>query len=238
MAEILQLGDLDVNVVIKDIKNIHLSVHPPSGRVTIAAPQRMEMEAIRLFAISKLEWIKNQQRKLTDQERETPRDYLERESHYVWGKRYLLRVEETNRRPSVELQHSYLVLQVRPGSDESKRHQIIEDWYREQVKTETAKLIAKWEPEIGVEINDYYVRRMKTRWGSCNSLAGTIWLNTDLAKKPLECLEYIVVHEMVHILERTHNERFQAHMRRFMPDWSHRRQLLNTLPLRHVGWRY
>ena len=238
MGQILQLGDLDVSVVMKDIKNIHLSVHPPTGRVTISAPERMELEAIRLFAISKLEWIKDQQLKLAEQERETPREYLERESHYVWGKRYLLRVEEANRPPSVELQHSRLALTVRPGSDEIKRYQILEGWYREQVKSRSLGLVEEWEPKLGVAVGAVYVSRMKTQWGSCNPYARTIRLNTDLAKKPPECLEYIVVHEMLHILEPTHNDQFHALMERCLPDWIYRRQLLNSLPLRHVGWRY
>jgi predicted metal-dependent hydrolase len=238
MTTQLELGDMAVDVVLKDIKNVHLSVHPPTGRVRIAAPQRMDMEAIRLFAISKLGWIKEQKRKLQEQERETPREYLERESHYVWGKRYLLSVTERDEPPSVELKHKRMVLKTRPGTEEAKRQRIVEDWYREQVKTATADLIAKWEPKIGVMVNGFYVRRMKTRWGSCNSQARTIRLNTDLAKKPRECLEYIVVHEMLHILEPTHNERFQALLSQFMPDWEHRRQVLNRLPVRHENWRY
>lgn len=164
--------------------------------------------------------------------------YLERESHHVWGKRYLLSVVEADESPSVELKHSRMILKTRPGTDEPKRQQIVEDWYRGQVKTATADLIAKWEPKIGVTVAGFYVRRMKTRWGSCNSQARTIRLNTDLAKKPRECLEYIVVHEMIHILEPTHNERFQAFMNEFMPDWKHRRQVLNQLPVRHDRWEY
>jgi len=198
----------------------------------------MDMEAIRLFAISKLGWIRKQQRKLQEQERETPREYLERESHYLWGKRYLLSVDEVNEPPSIELKHNKMLLRVRPESDEAKRQQIVEDWYREQVKNATADLITKWEPKIGVTVAGFYVRRMKTRWGSCNSQAQTIRLNTDLAKKPRECLEYIVVHEMIHILEPTHNETFQAYMNQFMPEWEHRRQVLNRLPVRHDHWEY
>ncbi|MDC0936116.1 SprT family zinc-dependent metalloprotease [Pirellulales bacterium] len=237
-TEHLELGDTSVDVVLKDIKNVHLSVHPPTGRVRIAAPERMDMEAIRLFAISKLGWIKTQQRKLNEQERETQREFLERESHYVWGRRYLLWVTEADQPPDVVLRHNRMELTVRPGADGSKRNQIVEEWYRQQVKERATGLIARWAPKIGVELNGFYVRRMKTRWGSCNSQARTIRLNTDLAKKPPECLEYIVVHELIHILEPTHNERFQAHMKSFMPDWDHRRQVLNRLPVRHEEWRY
>ena len=234
----LELGDISVDVVQKDIRNVHLSVHPPSGRVRIAAPERMNLDTIRLYAISKLGWIRSQQRKLQEQERETPREYLERESHFVWGKRYLLTVTEADQPPAIELKHNRMVLTVRPGTDETKLQQIVEEWYRDQIRHATEKLIAKWEPRIGVEVKKFYVRRMKTRWGSCNTQARTIRLNTDLAKKPQECLEYIVIHELIHILEPTHNERFQTLMARHLPDWKHRRESLNRLPVRHEEWNY
>lgn len=238
MVTTLELGEVSVDVVSKDIKNVHLSVHPPTGRVRISAPQRMEIETIRLYAISKLGWIKEHQQKLQGQERETPREYLERESHYVWGKRYLLSIVEKNARPTVEREHQRLVMAVRPGTGEASRHTILEDWYREQVRTATAELISVWQDKIEVEVAKFYIQRMKTRWGSCNSQAKTIRLNTDLGRKSPECLEYIVVHEMIHILEPTHNERFQAYMSHFMPDWKHRRQVLNRLPVRHENWTY
>lgn len=238
MATTLELGEVSVDVVSKDIKNVHLSVHPPTGRVRISAPQRMEMESIRLYAISKLGWIKEHQQKLQGQERETPREYLERESHYVWGKRYLLSIVEENARPTVGREHQRLVMAVRPGTGKASRHAILEEWYREQVRTATAELISAWQDKIEVEVAKFYIQRMKTRWGSCNSQAKTIRLNTDLGRKSPECLAYIVVHEMLHILEPTHNERFQAYMNHFMPDWKHRRQVLNRLPVRHEHWTY
>jgi predicted metal-dependent hydrolase len=238
MTKTIELGDIAVDVVLKDIKNVHLSVYPPTGKVRISAPARMSVDTIRLFAISKLGWIKQQQRKLREQERETPREFVGRESHYVWGKRYLLAIAEANHTPVIELTHNRILLHMRPGSDEAKRQQLVEDWYRQQVKTATTELIAKWEPTIGVTVAGFYVQRMKTRWGSCNSLARTIRLNTDLARKPRECLEYIVVHEMIHVLEPSHNEIFQAYMNHFMPDWKHRRQVLNRLPVRHEDWEY
>jgi predicted metal-dependent hydrolase len=238
MTTTIELGNIAVDVVLKDIKNVHLSVYPPAGKVRISAPARMNIDTIRLFAISKLSWIKEQQRKLREQERETPREFIGRESHYIWGKRHLLTITEADRPPSIELKHNRLLLHMRPGSDGAKRQQLIEEWYRQQVKGATGDLIAKWEPRIGVTVAGFYVQRMKTRWGSCNSLARTIRLNTDLARKPRECLEYIVVHEMIHILEPTHNEVFQAYMKQFMPDWEHRRQVLNRLPVRHEDWEY
>ena len=169
MTVLLELGDIAVDVVLKDIKNVHLSVHPPTGRVRIAAPERMKMDAIRLFAISKLGWIKDQQKKLEEQERETPREYLDRESHYVWAKRYLLSVIETKGTPSVELKHSRLELRIRPGTDENKRRAIIENWYRQEIRAAVPALIAKWEPLMDVKVEQFFVRRMKTRWGKLQS---------------------------------------------------------------------
>lgn len=237
-TQLLELGETSVEVVLKDIKNVHLSVHPPSGRVRIAAPERMDLDAVRLFAISKLDWIKNQQRKLAEQDREAPREYLERESHYVWGKRYLLSVGEVDAAPQVSLGHQRLHLQVRPGSTQAKREAVIDAWYRDQLRQRSLRLIDRWEPKIGVSVEKLFVQRMKTRWGSCNARAMTVRLNTDLAKKPSKCLEYIVVHEMLHIIEPSHNANFQSLMRRHLPDWAHRRQMLNELPVRHEEWAY
>ena len=238
MTTTIELGEISVDVVLKDIQNVHLSVHPPHGRVRISAPKRTSLDSLRLYAISRLDWIKKQQRKLREQERETPREYLERESHYVWGKRYLMTVEEVDQPPSIDRRHNRLILRVRPSAGAAKRRDVLEQWYRDLVRTAAADLIPQWEPKIGVEITGFYVRRMKTRWGSCNHQAQTIRLNTDLARKPLECLEYIVVHEMIHVLEPTHNERFQKLMTEFLPDWKHRREVLNRLPVRHEDWSY
>lgn len=234
----IQLGEIAVDVVLKDIKNIHLSVYPPNGRVRISAPERMDLETIRVYAISKLDWIKKEQRKFREQERETRREYLDRESHYLWGKRYLLKVIEVDEGPVVELKHSQMLLRVRPGADEQKRREIVDGWYRQQLRKATIPLIAKWEPLLGVKVERFFIQRMKTRWGSCNHLAGTIRLNTELAKKPKECLEYIVVHEMVHLLEPTHNAHFVVLMDQYMPHWELLRQELNRAPLGHVEWEY
>jgi hypothetical protein len=238
MGSQIKLGDIPVDVVLKAIKNVHLSVHPPTGRVRIAAPKRMSIDTIRVFAISKLDWIKQQQTKLREQERETPREYVDRESHYVWGKRYLLTVSESDEPPSVELKHSRMVLRMRPGTDERRRQALMEAWYREQIKQAVPLLLARWQPLMGVRVERFFVQRMKTKWGSCNHKARTIRLNTELAKKPAECLEYIVVHELVHLLEPTHNARFVALMDRFMPKWQFHRQVLNRLPVRREQWSY
>ena len=238
MAERLDLGEVAVDVVFKDIKNVHLSVYPPAGRVRISAPARMNLDTIRVFAISKLGWIKQQQKKLQEQERETPREYLNRESHYLWGKRYLLCMIEGDQAPSIEVQHSRLLLHVSPGIAEEKKQEIVAQWYRSQMKVPVPSLIARWAPVMGVKVAGFYVQQMKTKWGSCNHRAGTIRLNTELAKKPKECLEYIVVHEIAHLLEPTHNPRFIAVMDRFMPNWRLWRDRLNQLPVRHEEWAY
>jgi predicted metal-dependent hydrolase len=236
MVTRLQLGDIAVDVVKKEIKNLHLSVYPPTGHVRISAPLRMNPERIRLFAISKIGWIRKQQAKLREQERETPREYLDRESHYVWGKRYLLKIVEREAAPSVELNHSKMLLRVRPGATEEKKEEIVGDWYREQVKKVAPGLIAKWERLMGVSVKGLLVRKMKTKWGSCSHKRRTIRLNVELGKKPPECLEYIIVHEMAHLLEPTHNGRFVELMDRFMPKWKFYRESLNRLPVRPERW--
>ncbi|MFO0698950.1 MAG: SprT family zinc-dependent metalloprotease [Nitrospira sp.] len=237
MAQV-QLGNISVDVVLKDIKNVHLSVYPPTGRVRIAAPARMSLDTIRIFAISKLDWIKRQQKKLQEQERESPREYLNRESHYLWGKRYLLTIRDEDEAPTIELRPNRILLRVRPGTGEAKKQALFEEWYRAQLKAAVLPLLAKWQPLVGVTVNRFFVQRMKTKWGSCNATARHIRLNTELTKKPLECLEYIVVHEMLHLLEPTHNSRFIALLDRFMPKWQYYRELLNRLPVRHESWDY
>ena len=234
----IELGDIKAEILFKDIKNVHLSVHPPNGRVRISAPLCMSPETIRVFAISRLNWIKQQQEKIRAQERETPREYLDLESHYLWGKRYLLKVIEENARSDVELTHGQIVLKVRPGTDESGRQIVVEQWYRDQLKEAVSPLIAKWEPLLNVKVQQVFVQRMKTKWGSCNPVSRNIRLNTDLAKKPLECLEYILVHEMMHLVEPTHNTRFLSLMDNFMPKWKFYREDLNRLPVRHEHWIY
>ena len=238
MVTQIALGDITVDVVKKDIKNVHLSVYPADGKVRISAPLRMDIDTVRVFAISKLGWIKRQQHKIRAQERETPREYLDRESHYVWGKRYLLRVVDKDAAPSVELSHGHLLVRVRPGTSIERKQELLEEWYRALLKEAAPPLIAHWEPLIGVTVERFFVRRMKTKWGSCSPHFRSIRLNTDLAKKPPECLEYIVVHEMAHLLEPTHNSRFVALMDQFMPNWQLYRTELNRLPVRHEDWVY
>ncbi len=234
----LKLGDIAVDVVLKDIKNVHLSVYPPTGHVRISAPQRMSIETIRLFAIAKLDWIKQQQEKQLGQDRESPREYVDRESHYVWGRRFLLRVVEDEAPASVQLEHDTMVLAVRPASNVEAKQAVLSEWYRQILKAEARLLLATWEPRLGVTVNGFFVQQMKTKWGSCNPTSRTIRLNTELAKKPTECLEYIVLHEMVHLLEPRHNARFAGLMSQFMPAWEHHRRTLNRLPVGHATWVY
>jgi predicted metal-dependent hydrolase len=238
MVTRLQLGEIMVEVVQKDIKNVHLSVYPPHGRVKISAPLRMSADTIRVFAISKIGWIKQQQAKLRSQEREPPREYLDRESHYVWGKRYLLKLVESNSPPAIALKPRWMVMSVRPGTDDTKKRAILEDWYREQIRQAIPPLLARWEPVLGVKVNRFFVQRMKTKWGSCSPESHGIRLNTELARKPPECLEYIAVHEMAHLIVRRHNDRFVNLLDACLPNWKQVRQLLNGTPLSHADWTY
>lgn len=238
MSTRIQLGEIALDVVQKDIRNIHLSVYPPTGAVRIAAPLRMDLETIRIFAISKLGWIKQQQRKLRAQERETPREYLERESHYVWGQRYLLKIIEREAPPTIVLTPRTLRLSLRPQTSPEKKEALLAAWYRAQLKQAIPDLLVQWEPRLGVQVKHFRVQRMKTKWGSCNPLTRSLQFNTELAKKPRECLEYIVVHELVHLLESTHNHHFTRLMDQFLPNWRYRRDALNRLPVRHEEWGY
>jgi predicted metal-dependent hydrolase len=225
------------------MSNKRISKHSPqcpplAGKVRIAAPLRLDLDTIRVFALSKLNWIRKQQAKLRNQAREAPREFLNRESHYFSGKRYLMQVVELAVPPKIELQHSTLVIYVRPGTNAAKRQRIIDAWYRSQLKIVLPELIAKWEKKLNVKVAEYGIKEMKTRWGSCNCQAKRIWLNLELAKKPRECLEYIVVHEMVHLLERKHYDRFMAYMNEYLPKWRFYKDELNRLAVKHENWNY
>ena len=234
----IELGNIKIDVEQKDIKNIHLSVYPPNGKVKISAPERMDLDTIRVFAISKLQWIKKQKVAFKNHERETPREYLTKESHYFKGKRYLLKITIHNASPKVILNHSEIDLFVRPNTSFEKRKQIIDEWYRLELKKIIPEIIEKWENKIGVKSNEFGIKKMRTKWGTCNIEAKRIWLNLELAKKPVECLEYIIAHELVHLLERSHNNRFISFMNKFMPKWKFYRDELNRLPFSHTNWRY
>ena len=235
MQETIELGDVVVALTRKDVKHVHLTVHPPSGRVTLVAPHATRTEVARAYAITKLGWIREQRVKLNAQAREAPRQFVERESHYLWGRRYLLSVVEVNEKPQVVLSHRRMTLLVRPGSSALKRSEVIHEWHTAQLHAVVPGLIGKWEGKLGVRVAGYFLQRMKTKWGSCNPHKHHIRLNTELVKKPKDLLEYVVLHEMAHLLEPSHNERFVAVLDRYWPQWRESRAELNALPLEH--WR-
>ena len=237
MTEFIQIGDISIAVTRKDIKNVHLSVHPPEGRVTLSAPTKTRPEVARAYAITRLSWIREQQDKLRTQARETPREFIERESHYLWGRRHLLTVIERDAKPYVTVDHKRIKLFVRPGSNHAKRASIMHEWHKSLLHEFIPTLISKWEPKLGVHVTAYFLQRMKTKWGSCNHKAGHIRLNTELVKKPKDLIEYVVVHEMLHLIEPTHSDRFISLLTDHFPTWRDARAELNELPLTAEQWR-
>lgn len=236
MTETIRLGDVEIAVTRKAVKHVHLSVHPPTGNVTLVAPTDTRLEVARAYAISKLGWIRDQQAKLLAQARETPRQFVERETHYLWGRRYLLTVVERDEKPSVKQDHRRLTLTMRPGSTLEQREAVMGEWHRALLHAVVPALIEKWEAKLGVLVSCYYLQRMKTKWGGCNHRAGNIRLNTELVKKPKDLLEYVVVHEMLHLVEPTHSERFVALLEKHYPTWREARAELNELPLGAETW--
>jgi len=236
MSETIQIGDVSILVNRKAVKNVHLSVHPPSGRVTLVAPAATRLEVARAYAISKLGWIREQQSKLHNQAREAPRKFVERESHYLWGRRHLLTIAYRDAKPSITLDHRRIKLTVRPGSDANKRSEIMHEWHKSLLHQVVPSLIQKWESRLGVGVEQYFLQRMKTKWGSCNHKVGHIRLNTQLVTKPKDLLEYVIVHEMVHRIEPTHSERFLTILGKHYPTWREARAELNELPLAAESW--
>jgi len=232
----IEVSGITVEVVRKAIKNLHIGVYPPDGRVRVAAPGRMSMEAIRLAVVGKLGWIKKHQTKFAAQERQSPREYITGETHYYQGKRHRLNIQLHDGRPAVLLRHDTLELYVSPEHGSDYREALLYNWYRRQLKEQLPELVAKWEQIIGVQVAECKIKRMKTRWGTCNPLARRIWLNLELIKKPVHCLEYIIVHELVHLLEIHHNERFKGLMDQYLPLWRQYREELNRAPLGHEQW--
>ena len=237
MTETIQLGEIAIAVRRKDIKHVHLSVHPPAGRVTLVAPAGTRLEVARAYAVSKLGWIRDQQAKLRGQVRETRRQFVERESHHLWGRRYLLTVVEKDEKPSVRLTHRKITLTVRPGSPLAKRDEVMQEWRRGLLHEAVPALIRKWETKLGVTVAGYFLQRMKTKWGGCNHRARNLRLNTELVKKPKDLLEYVIVHEMLHLIEPTHSARFVALLDEHYPTWREARAELNELPLGAERWR-
>lgn len=235
----ISVSGIPVEVVRKDIKNLHLGVYPPMGRVRVAAPLVVNDEAVRLAVIDKLGWIKRQRAQFAKQPRQSAREMVNGESHYFLGRRYRLRVHEVDAPARVALRGlASMDLFIRPGSNAEKREAVLQDWHRASLRSVIADLLARWQPLLGVQATHWGIKKMKTKWGSCNVSARRIWLNLELAKKPVQCLEYIVVHELMHLLERNHTERFTALMDRHLPDWRTRREVLNNSPLGHGAWGY
>jgi hypothetical protein len=235
----IEVSGIPIEVIRKDIKNLHLGVYPPYGRVRVAAPFRLNDDALRLAIVTRLAWIRRQQAAFSRQERQSQREMVGGESHYVLGRSYRLKVRESMERPSVRIANNRtLELLIRPGMSRAMRELILNRWYRQLLRERIPELVDKWRERVGVDVADWGIKRMRTHWGTCNQEARRIWINLELAKKPSSCLEYIVVHEMVHLLERNHNDRFRQHMDRLMPQWRARRDELNRAPLAHEDWSY
>lgn len=230
-TETLQLGEISIAVTFKDVKNVHLSVHPPQGHVTLVAPTSTRLEVARAYAISQLAWIKQQQQQFNDQARESPRHFISRESHYVWGRRYLLAVVHSDDRPHINLDHKRITLHIPQETNVLKKAAIFHDWHKSLLHKAIPPLITKWEKKLGVKVSNYYLQCMKTKWGSCNIKARNIRLNTELVKKPKDLLEYVIVHEMTHLREANHSDRFTALLDQHYPTWREARAELNALPL-------
>ena len=237
--KMLTVSGIKVQVVRKDIKNLHLAVYPPNGKVRVAAPQNVTDDNVRLAVVSKLSWIKKQQKDFKEQPRQSKRKYVSGECHYFCGKRCRLElIERIGKNEIVLLKSGKLKMFVKPKTSIEIKEKLLDGWYRAELKKQIPKLIYKWQPIIGKKVTDCSVRKMKTKWGSCNIEKRHIRLNLELAKKPPECLEYIFVHEMVHLLERKHNERFKGFMDKFLPKWRLNRNTLNKLPLAKEDWVY
>jgi predicted metal-dependent hydrolase len=232
----LTVSGIDVDVVYKDIKNLHIGVYPPMGRVRVAAPKRLNDDQVRLAVVQRLSWIKRHRERLQAAPRQFIREMVTGESHYVWGTRYRLKVIERPGRGHIEVDGERLVMYVQAGTPADRRREILDQWYRAQLRQAIPGVVKGWEPKLGVRVPKWSIRRMKTKWGSCNRETGHIWFNVELAKKHPDSLEYIVVHEMTHLLERSHGERFARLMDRHLPDWQARREQLNQAPLGHEEW--
>ena len=235
----ITVSGLDVQVVRKAIKNLHLGVYPPGGRVRVAAPLAVSDNAVRLAVVGKLGWIKRQRARFHTQPRQSEREMVSGESHYFLGRRYRLRVKEHDAPARVLFRNrAFLELHVRATIGAKGRERILQDWYRANLRTLIPPLVEKWEKILGVKASAWGIKKMKTKWGSCSAESGRIWLNLELAKKPVHCLEYLIVHELTHLIERHHNDRFVALMDRHLPHWRHARQELNAAPLAHESWSY
>lgn len=236
MIDTIQIGDLELEVTRKNIKNVHLSVNPPDGNIRLSAPKDTRLDVVRAYVLSKMTWIRHQREDILNQKRETPREYVSRESHYIWGKRYLMQVEITTEKQHVAKNHQHIQLFIRRGATRDQRAQVYYEWAKTIFKEHLDTIIPKWERKIGVKLNAYFIQRMKTKWGSCNPRSKNIRLNTELVKKPKHLVEYIVVHELIHLIEPTHNQNFIRLLDKHYPSWKEARKELNELPLGFVEW--
>ena len=233
----IEIRGIEVEIVRKDIKHLHLGVYPPEGRVRVAAPLRLDDDAVRLAIISRLAWIRRKRAEFQGQDRQSRREFVTGESHYFEGRRYRLDVVVSNGPTGIRLRdNAWMEMRVRPSAVRNAREAILYKWYRQRLHERIPEMVAKWEPKIGVTVTEWRIRRMKTRWGTCNQEAGRIWLNSELAKKPVSCLEYVVVHEMIHLIERGHNERFRRTLDKVMPGWRIRLDELNRAYLADEEW--
>jgi predicted metal-dependent hydrolase len=229
--ESFKVAEITVNVTFKEIKNIHLSVHPPYGEVTLSAPPKYDLDTLRLYVVSRIDWLRERIIKFQKQERIPARKFINNETHFFLGQRYKLFLNETQGKQYIEKIVDRLIMHLRSKSDKNKRAAIMESWHRKELKIITKKFVEKWEPKLSVKVRAFGIKKMKTKWGTCNPETGRIWMNLELAKMPENCIEYIIVHEMVHLLEKTHNKRFFALLDHYMPGWQIHRDKLNNLPL-------
>jgi len=232
------VSGLRVEIVRKNIKNLHLGVYPPTGRVRVAAPLRVSNEAVRLAVVGKLGWIKRQQARFEQQPRQSAREMVSGESHYFAGQRYRLRVYATKGPAGVVISNnSTIELHVRLGASIETRQKVVMNWYRQYLRHAIPPLLDKWQKRLGIRVSAWGIKKMKTKWGTCNAQAGRIWINLELAKKSVDCLEYIVLHELVHLTVRHHDDQFVEIMDKYLPRWRSLRAELNGLPLAHEVWR-
>jgi len=234
---IVRVSNLEVKTVKKDIKNIHIGVYPPNGRVRVAAPLKINDDSLRLLIISKIPWIKKQQLRFIKQERQTKREYVSGESHYFMGSRYILNIIYDDSKPRVEINRKNIInLHVKSGTSSKKREKLLEDFYRSELRKCSLPLIKKWEKTIGIQVKELRIKKMKTKWGTSNPDCQRIWINLELVKKPLNCLEYVLVHEMVHFLETKHGDKFKYLLSSFLPQWQKYKEELNQMILGYHEW--
>ena len=229
-TELLQIGSVEIEVKFKPIKNLHLSVHPPYGHVTISSPEIYDLEKVKIYAATKHGWIKKEQKKFLTQEREEPRDFITQESHFFFGNRYLLKLIPATRN-KVEIKGKKLFLYTTDPDNAALNRKTLYSFYRRELRKKIVEFTAFYSGQMNIDIPEFKIRSMKTKWGSCATDSKRLWFNIELAKKPLECIEYIVVHEMVHLMERNHTKRFVLLMDRYFPNWQVQKKVLNELPI-------